>query len=693
MWTRRRHQARAAVLSLFVGLVFTSGLGMAAGEPGTLTSWPIPTPLATASGIVAADGFVYFGESNVDQLGRLDPLTDWVTEWGVGRGPQELALGPAGGIYFTERWGDRIGRILPAGNFYTSERAGDVGSQPTGIACDLTGVGTVWYTQRAMGKLTRLTLGGLMFDVLLGQVPTTRMVSPSTTVLTPTTLAIAPRVTPGNPFLPPGIALAPSTTSGPFVDYEIGDTSTALRDLAIAPDGTLYVSTEARSIRQFNPSSGTVLYHDLPSDSASYGLDVDDAGRVWFTESALSKIGRLDPTSGDVVEWTIAGSQTLGIVAAMDGTVWFTDRDGDRVGHLDPATDAVTLYPLATGCDPTDVTVDATGDVWFVTEANWIGRLSVGPVLGPPPIAEGITGIRVTATSATEGTVTVDYVYSGSRGLPVYVGGLPTVGGTESTQFGYVPARITAAGAGSVSFSLSYYGSACLVTDGVSAYMYGADRMVFVQESEPASALWGSCLSVFPGTAGISVSVNRGCGGAYAIGDSIAVSISATEAVTATLFDFETAGTEKQIALGTIPAGATRTVNGTVSGPRGVEGLVVLARTAGGTWISAGCTFAIAGAAAGAVTVQVDRGCGATYRFAETATAIVTSSVAGLARLYQFTRDGRVGLVTTLPVTPGVTQRVSAPIGDTAGTSTFLLQVTSTAGEILAATCSYTVIP
>ena len=688
----RPNRAWAATLAVLV-IIACGGLALGSGEPGTLTSWIVPTGASTPSGILAADGVVYFGESNANRLGRLDPATDVVTEWSVGQGPQELAMGPAGGVYFTERWGDHIGRVLPSGNYYTSETAGASGSQPTGIDCDLIGMGALWYTQREAGKLTRLSLGGLLFDVLMFQAPMTRTVSPSSTPLSPTTLTVAPRVTPGNPLLPPGIALAPHTTSGPYVDYEIGGTSTHLRDLAIAPDGTIFVSTETRSLRQFNPSSITILYHDLPSDSASYYVDVDDAGGVWFTESANGRIGRLDPSSGDVVEWTVPGAQTLGIVAAPDGTVWFTDRVGSRIGHLDPAMGEVTLYPLAAGSGPTDITLDAAGDVWFVAEANWVGRLTLSGVLGMPPLPDGIWAVSVAKLSDTQALVTVDYTYSGSAGLPVFLGGLPTVGGEEAFDFGYSPTRIEAAGSGSASFNLSFTGTACRTTDGIKVYLYGSDRVPFAAYAQVIPLQWGPCGPSGLGLPTITLSVDRGCGGAYAVGDAVSITITPSETVMATLLDFQTDGTQKQIVVGPILGGTARVVHGTVTGPAGTEGVVVRAETESGVWISAGCTLAIGGVAPSTVSVSVDRGCGATYHYGDAATAILQSSVAGVAKLYQVTRTGGVSVAAIRPIQPGTTEYVSAPLGTTTGTSTFLLQVTTASGQVYAATCSYSVVP
>ena len=681
---------------LLVGILVALGCAtLGSGEPATLTSWQVPTAGSTPGGILVADGIVYFTEAHANKIGRLDSATNLITEWDAGQGPERIVLGPAGGVYFTERWADHIGRILPSGNYYTSESSGASASEPVGLVADLSGVPSLWYTERGVSKVGQLTLGGLLFDVLQVRVPATQVVSPATAALAPTTVTVTPQVTAGNPMLPPGVAVAPRTSSGPFTEWTMSGGFMQLRDLALAPSGSMFISTETRSILEFNPSADTVLFHDLPSHSLSLRLALDASGRVWFTESRNEKIGRLDPTSGDVVEWAVTGSQPLAITVAADGTVWYSDRERDKIAHLDPATGSLTEYPLAANANPTDIVLDVSGQVWFTTEQNWIGRLALAPVLGPPPVADAITGVHVTSLSSTQISVTVDYVYSGSHGVPVYVGGLPTVGGAESGSFGYVPEVIPTTGAGSVSFDVSYLGTGCTTTDGMDVYIYDATRSTFLFFQAAIAMSWGPCGS--SGSAGlpsISLGVDRGCGGAYAIGDPVTISIAATEAATATLVDFETGGTQKQLALGLIPGGATRTVTGTITGPAGIEGLVVMAQTTSGTWISAGCTLSVAGADASAVSVAVDRGCGAMYHYGETATAVLQSSVVGVARLYQVTRDGRVAAVSSLPIFPGVTERIGAPIGATSGRSTFLLQVTNAlGGQLLAATCSYDVVP
>jgi hypothetical protein len=68
-----------------------------------------------------------------------------------------------------------------------------------------------------------------------------------------------------------------------------------------------------------------------------------------------------------------------------------------------------------------------------------------------------------------------------------------------------------------------------------------------------------------PNPADPLIGVDRGWR-SHAIGDPVVISIAASEAVSAT-HDFQTGGTQQQIALGNIAAGATRT-NRTTAGFR-----------------------------------------------------------------------------------------------------------------------------
>jgi len=685
-------------------VLLLSGIGaerlIAGGEPATLTAWEVSTPDPGLEGItIGPGGEVYFAEVYGDRIGRLDPATNVITEWPAGDGPHYLMLGDSGELYFTEKEGNRISRLIPSSDFYSSETVPTGGAQPWGILRTTDGGPKLWFAERPMSKLGLLELGGFVFDVVFPTTPTAQPVPPATVALAPSTSVISPQLTPGNPALPPAIAMAPETHSGPFTEWELMmGGSGHPRMLDIAPDGSLWISTETGSILRFN--SGSVMFYDLPSGSASLDVAVDSGGMVWFTESWADKIGRLNPTTGDVLEWPLpSGGQPFALALAPDGSVWFSERSGDRIGHLELWSNTITEYQLGANTHPLDIGIDASGDVWFTTErANYIGRLSIGPVLGPPPTGDEITSIGVTKISDTEADVTINYNYSGSQGFPVYIGAWPTQGGSRATSFGFAPARIDAPGSGTVIVHVEYHSPSCIATDGIDVFVYRGGQVPFLERNFSQGLTWSCGGGVLPppptGLPVINLNIDRGCGANYNPGEPLTFSYSVSETATVTLLDFETGGNIKQTALGTVPAGVGRSGTGVVGGPAGVETLVLVARTLSGVYVSTGCSFGIGGVSPSLASVTLDRGCDALYHYGETATVTLQSSVPGQANLFNVTRDGRVTqMLANQLITPGMGLNFNAPIGTTTGRSTLVLQVLSTGEQRLTAACSMNVLP
>src|SRR5262249_36138266 len=67
------------------------------------------------------------------------------------------------------------------------------------------------------------------------------------------------------------------------------------------------------------------------------GITAGPAGdnSLWFTESALGKIGRIS-LAGTLTEYTLPRSDAdpEGIVAGPDGALWFTEAGIDRIGRI-----------------------------------------------------------------------------------------------------------------------------------------------------------------------------------------------------------------------------------------------------------------------------------------------------------------------------------------------------------------------
>jgi streptogramin lyase len=101
---------------------------------------------------------------------------------------------------------------------------------------------------------------------------------------------------------------------------------------------------------------------------------VAEDGKVWYSVIGVdsnyleSRIGRLDPATRQIVEWSIptpgAGAYYLELDAR--GDCWFAEGDSGRVGKLDSRQNTITEFGplLAAGGTAYDLALDGAGSVW-----------------------------------------------------------------------------------------------------------------------------------------------------------------------------------------------------------------------------------------------------------------------------------------------------------------------------------------
>ncbi|NOJ41243.1 Vgb family protein [Bradyrhizobium australiense] len=103
-------------------------------------------------------------------------------------------------------------------------------------------------------------------------------------------------------------------------------------------------------------------------------------GSIWWTGQLANKLGRLDPKTGAIREYTLKSAFTgpHGLAEDKTGNIWFTGNSAALIGRLDPSTGLVSEYPLPdpSAKDPHTLNFDQSGMLWFtVQQANMIGRL------------------------------------------------------------------------------------------------------------------------------------------------------------------------------------------------------------------------------------------------------------------------------------------------------------------------------
>ncbi len=103
-------------------------------------------------------------------------------------------------------------------------------------------------------------------------------------------------------------------------------------------------------------------------------------GAIWWTGQLANKLGRLDPKTGAIREYTLKSPHRAphGLTEDKDGNFWFTGNNIGVIGKLDPKTGITTEYPLPDPKvrDTHTLVFDRDGILWFtVQQANKVGRL------------------------------------------------------------------------------------------------------------------------------------------------------------------------------------------------------------------------------------------------------------------------------------------------------------------------------
>jgi virginiamycin B lyase len=103
-------------------------------------------------------------------------------------------------------------------------------------------------------------------------------------------------------------------------------------------------------------------------------------GSIWWTGQLANKLGRIDPKTGAIREYTLKSPYTgpHGLAEDKDGNIWFTGNNLGLIGKLDPKTGITTEYPIPdkSAKDPHTINIAPDGIVWFtVQNANMVGRL------------------------------------------------------------------------------------------------------------------------------------------------------------------------------------------------------------------------------------------------------------------------------------------------------------------------------
>lgn len=166
------------------------------------------------------------------------------------------------------------------------------------------------------------------------------------------------------------VALAPASD----------DTMWALGGDPTNPSAELYIdhySSDGARVARFALPAGAM------AAGQHAGLVLKSDGTLWFTDAGQNVIGKLDPSSGHVVEYHIptAAAGLTNLVLASDGAMWFPESHAEKIGRI-TARGNISEYAVPNGVQPGEIAAPPGGAscspylLWFTTQSTYLGKIS-----------------------------------------------------------------------------------------------------------------------------------------------------------------------------------------------------------------------------------------------------------------------------------------------------------------------------
>jgi virginiamycin B lyase len=179
----------------------------------------------------------------------------------------------------------------------------------------------------------------------------------------------------------PAAVVIPGTASVSIKEWLVPSLGSRPHDPAVAPDGSIWWTGQyANVLGRLDPRTGALREYSLETpESGPHGLIADKAGNIWYTGVSKRHVGKLDPISGDVTEYSMPDTAARGPhtpIFDQKGTLWFTLQSG-MVGRIVPETGEVKVVRTPTSNTyPYGIAVNSKGVPWYVDfRGNRVGSI------------------------------------------------------------------------------------------------------------------------------------------------------------------------------------------------------------------------------------------------------------------------------------------------------------------------------
>ena len=243
-------------------------------------------------------------------------ITEWSVPWEKTR-PRDPYVDTGNRVWFVGQKGDYLAYFAPVSGSFKRYKL-DSGTGPHNLLVD--GKGLVWYAgnlKAHIGKLNPAT----------GEITQFRMAHP-----------------------------------------EARDPHTLVFDR----NGDIWFTVQRGNfVGKFSAATGEIQLIPVPTPNARpYGIIVDSRNKPWIAEFGTHKLATVDPKSMKITEIPLfrKAARPRRLAATSDGHIWYVDYAQGFLGRLNPVTGDILEWPVPGGASakPYGMAVDNQDRLWFV---------------------------------------------------------------------------------------------------------------------------------------------------------------------------------------------------------------------------------------------------------------------------------------------------------------------------------------
>lgn len=172
---------------------------------------------------------------------------------------------------------------------------------------------------------------------------------------------------------PPHTNLAPTLVPGPvtikFKEWKVPQLGQRARDPVQAPDGSIwYCGQFGNVVGRIDPKTGEVREYTLPDKALPHSVTPDREGNIWYTGNGNGTVGKLDPKTGMITEYKMPDPAAKDPHTAefdAKGRLFFTLQVSNMIGRLIPSTGEIKLATVPRkNARPYGIKVAKDGSLW-----------------------------------------------------------------------------------------------------------------------------------------------------------------------------------------------------------------------------------------------------------------------------------------------------------------------------------------